>query len=331
MKAKYSQVQKSLNELELEPLELAPKEGLALINGTQISLAVGWWGWCTAQNLIKHSIAVAAMSLEAARGLTSPFDERVSLSHPHPGQLEVASAMRDWLSDSQLTNHGQDVQDPYSLRCIPQVLGSCWDSIRAVAKVMEIEMNSTTDNPLIFPETEEAISGGNFHGEVLGLAFEQLGIAIAEVGAFSERRSALLLEWRDLPKFLVEKSGLNSGLMIAQYTSASLVSENKVLAHPAVVDSIPTSAGKEDHNSLGSISASKALKIAKNVEYVIAIELLLAAQALGFRDAEKMSCSTQRIYSVFRNKVSHLTMDRQINHDILQAREMIRNNDLFRD
>ena len=320
-----------LKKLGLKPLELAPKEGLALINGTQISLAVGWLAWRVAQNLVKHAIAIAAMSVEAACGLTSPFDERISRSHPHPGQIEVAEAVREWLSDSKLTNHAHDVQDPYSLRCIPQVLGSCWDSIRSVAKTMEIEMNSTTDNPLIFPETEEAISGGNFHGEVLGLAFERLGIAIAEIGAFSERRSALLLEWPDLPDFLVEDRGLNSGLMIAQYTAASLVSENKIYAHPAVVDSIPTSAGKEDHNSLGSIAAAKALRISRNVEYVLAIELLISAQALGFRDMEKVSSSTKQIYEAFRDSVPHLTIDRQINHDIIQAREMIRNNDLFRD
>jgi histidine ammonia-lyase len=320
-----------LSKLGLDPIELAPKEGLALINGTQVSLAVGSVAWLKANRLLKNSIGIAGMTLEAVGGCTNAFDERLSQVHPHEGQREISARLREMVSGSELVNTTDDVQDPYSLRCIPQVLGSCLDSLRFVKRKIEIEMNSATDNPLLFVETGEALSGGNFHGSPLGMAFEQLGLALAEIGGISERRTALLLETPGLPMFLVEESGLNSGLMIAQYTAASLVSENKVLAHPAVVDSIPTSAGKEDYNSLASIAARKALQIAENVEYILAIELLTAAQALSFRAFDKMAVGTKRIYERLRESVSQLTEDRLIHQDIMVIRELIVNDDLTRD
>ncbi len=320
-----------LRELGLASLELAPKEGLALINGTQIMLAVGYITWRKAQILIDHALMIGAMAVEAAGGHTSPFDARLQELHPHPGHQEAAKRIRDWLAESRLVNQSPDVQDAYSLRCIPQVLGSCLDSLSFVREAIEIEMNSVTDNPLLFPETGEALSGGNFHGEALAFVFEQLGMALAEIGNFSERRTALLLDRPDLPAFLIAESGLNSGLMIAQYTAAALVSENKILSHPAVVDSIPTSAGKEDHNSLGSISARKAYMIAENVEHILAIELLVAAQALGFRDESQMSTRIKNVYNRLRKSIPQLTKDRIIHHDIVRIREMILSYELIED
>ncbi|MBI1730227.1 histidine ammonia-lyase [Candidatus Acetothermia bacterium] len=320
-----------LAKLDLKPLELAPKEGLALINGTQIMLAVGFMAWRKAHILMDNALMIASMGLEAAGGHTAALDERLQDCHPHPGHREAAKRVRDWVHGSGLVNHSPDVQDAYSLRCIPQVLGSCIDSLDFVQDKIEIEMNSTTDNPLLFVETGEAISGGNFHGEAMALAFEQLCMALSEMGNFSERRTALLLDRPDLPLFLVEEGGLNSGLMIVQYTAAALVSENKILSHPAVVDSIPTSAGKEDHNSLGSISARKAYEIAKNVEYILAIELLTASQAISFRVTSMISPRIKNVYDRLRAEIPPVTEDRVIHHDICRLRDLIASYDLISD
>lgn len=318
-----------LQKLNLQPLELAPKEGLALINGTQISLAVGFMAWLEAKNLLHHAQLIACLALEAAGGSSQPLDERLHACHPHPGQRHVAEQMRLLLQGSQLINRSADVQDPYTLRCVPHVLGACREALQFVQKKIEIEMNSVTDNPLLFPETGEVLAGGNFHGELLALAFEMLGMALAEMGNFSERRIALLLEHPTLPPFLSEKSGLHSGWMIPQYTAASLVSENKVLAHPAVVDSIPTSGGKEDYNSLASLSAWKAYQIAKNVEYILAIEMLIAAQALDFRKTSQMAPATRKAYERIRAHIPHLAEDRLLHQDIEKAKNLIRGAELL--
>jgi histidine ammonia-lyase len=229
-----------------------------------------------------------------------------------------------------LVNCSGDVQDPYTLRCAPQVLGACAEALEFVQGRMEVEMNSATDNPLLFPEAGEVLSGGVFHGEIMALAFELLGMALAQMGNFSERRTASLLELSDLPPFLIEGSGLHSGLMLPQYTAAALVSENKILAHPAAVDSIPTSGGKEDYNSLASLSAWKAYQIAENVEYILAIELLTAAQALGFRERSRMAPATRRAYERLRESISPLSEDRFLHQDIERARDLIRAEELIR-
>ncbi len=320
-----------LQRLSLKPLRLAPKEGLALINGTQVSLAVGFCAFRTARNAWEHALWATAWAYEAAGAHTAPLDPRLGEVHPHPGQKLAAERLRALLEGSRLTGRNPDVQDPYSLRCAPQVLGAVWEGLRFVEQTLEIEINSATDNPLLFPETGEALSGGEFHGETLALALEVLGLVSAQLGAFLERQLAHLLEHPDLPPFLVEEGGLHSGLMIAQYTAASLVAENKVLAHPASVDSIPTSGGKEDYNSLASIGAQKAHRIAQNVEKITALALLVAGQALGFRDPEEMAPRTRRAYRRFREEVPPWIRDRLLHGDIRKAVQLVRRRELISD
>ncbi len=319
-----------LHELGLEPLRLAPKEGLALINGTQVTLALGFVALVRAQKLLTRAQAISALAVEALRGYSAAFDERLQQARPHPGQIAVAQHMRAWLTGSKLVDsRHDDVQDNYTLRCIPQVLGASVDALNFVAEKFEIEMNSATDNPLVFAESGELLSGGNFHGQILAFASELLGQAVAEIGNFSERRTALLLEAPDLPQFLVRDGGLNSGLMLPQYTAAALVAENKVLAHPASVDSIPTSGGKEDHNSMATISAYKALKIVENVEMVLAIELLTACQALDFRDKALMAPRTRALYERMRRHIAHLDNDRLLQYDIQRSLHIIKDDQGF--
>ncbi len=314
-----------LCELGLEPLRLAPKEGLALINGTQVTLALGFVALVRAQSLLAQAEAISALAVEALRGHTAAFDERLHQARPHPGQIRVAQALRSWLAGSQLADsRTDDVQDNYTLRCIPQVLGASLDIFDYVAEKFQIEMNSATDNPLVFAESGEVLSGGNFHGQILAFCCELLGQAVAEIGNFSERRIALLLEASDLPKFLVPDGGLNSGLMVPQYTAAALVAENRVLAHPASVDSIPTSGGKEDHNSMATTSAYKALQIVKNVEVIVAIELLTVRQALSFRDAARMAPRTRTLYERLSQQIPPLEKDRLLQYDIHRAIAIIR-------
>jgi histidine ammonia-lyase len=313
-----------LRELGLEPLRLAPKEGLALINGTQVTLALGFVALVRAQSLLAQAQAISALAVEALGGHAEAFDERLHQARPHPGQLHVAQTLREWLSGSKLTGHRtDDIQDNYTLRCIPQVLGASADALEFVQEKFEIEMNSATDNPLVFAESGEVLSGGNFHGQILAFCCELLGQAVAEIGNFSERRIALLLEAPDLPKFLVSESGLNSGLMVPQYTAAALVAENKVLAHPASVDSIPTSGGKEDHNSMATISAHKALQIVRNVETIVAIELLTVRQALSFRDPALMAPRTRTLYQRISEQIPPLEKDRLLQYDIHRAIQLI--------
>jgi histidine ammonia-lyase len=318
-----------LKRLHLEPLTLAPKEGLALINGTQITLGIGFVGLRRAWRLVETAQRVSALSLEATRGNLSAFDERIHRARPHWGQISVAATLRNMLDTSRLINGARDVQDPYSLRCIPQVLGASLESLRFVREKIETEMNSATDNPLIFAETGEVLSGGNFHGQILALAMEALAVSVAEIGNITERRIALLLEWPDLPKFLIDDGGLNSGLMLPQYTAASLVVENKILAHPSAVDSIPTSGGKEDHNSMATTGACKALKIIENVEWIVAIELMTACQALDFRDVSHMAPATKKIYERYRSMVPHLREDRLMQQDIEAAYQLVQGGDVL--
>ena len=292
----------ALREVGLEPLTLQAKEGLALLNGTQLMTAIGALLLADADRLGATASVAAAVSVEALLGTDVAFAAAYQLARPHPGQVAVAAELRHLLRDSgvQAAHHGNahKVQDPYSLRCVPQVHGAVRDALDHLRRVLDIEMNSATDNPLVFPEggvaAEEAIatgggrviSGGNFHGEPVALALDFAKLAIAELGAISERRTALLLDPRlngGLTAFLASASGLDSGLMIVQYTAAALASENKVLAHPASVDSVPTSANQEDHVSMGPIAARHARSVLEHVEAIVAIELLVAAEALDQR------------------------------------------------
>lgn len=313
-----------LNKLGLAPLELEPKEGLALINGTQVSLAVGFVAFVQTERLLEEAVLLSAMALEAYGGKIEPCEEELHRARPHPGQLAVAARLRELLEGSRLVNSNDTVQDPYSLRCVPQILGASGDALRFVKEKIEIEMNSATDNPLIFPESGRILSGGNFHGQPLALAFELLAQATAEIGSLAERQINLLLNAPGLPEFLAEEPGSSSGLMMVQYTAAALVSENKVLAHPAAVDSIPTSGGKEDHNSLCSISADKALQIAENVAQIVALELLTVAQALDFRDRERLAPATRAAYERVRATIPHLARDRLLQDDMKKALALVR-------
>ncbi|MEO5939826.1 MAG: histidine ammonia-lyase, partial [Candidatus Limnocylindrales bacterium] len=292
----------ALGAVGLEPLTLQAKEGLALLNGTQLMTAIGALLLADADRLGATASVAAAVSVEALLGTDVAFSAAYQLARPHPGQIAVAAELRHLLRDStvQTSHHGDahKVQDPYSLRCVPQVHGAVRDALGHLRRVLDIEMNSATDNPLVFPEggvaAEDAlatgggrvISGGNFHGEPVALALDFAKIAIAELGSISERRTALLLDPRlngGLPAFLAPASGLDSGLMIVQYTAAALASENKVLAHPASVDSVPTSANQEDHVSMGPIAARHARTVLEHVEQIVAIELLVGAEALDQR------------------------------------------------
>ena len=292
----------ALREVGLEPLTLEAKEGLSLLNGTQMMGAIGALVLADADRLCRTASVVAAMSVEALLGTDVAFAAAYQLARPHPGQVAVAAELRHLLRDSGLQaghhGHAHKVQDPYSLRCIPQVHGAVRDTLDHLRRVLDIELNSATDNPLVFPGggvADEAtiatgggrvISGGNFHGEPIAFALDFAKIALAELGSISERRTALLVDPRlngGLPPFLAASSGIDSGMMIYQYTAAALASENKVLAHPASVDSIPTSANQEDHVSMGSISARHARVVLGHVERILAIELLVAAQALDLR------------------------------------------------
>ena len=311
----------------LEPLALSFKEGLSLINGTQVMTGIGALTLLRAANACKAADVAAAMSLEAFLGTDAAFDERLSALRRHAGQAHVSANMRRLVRDSEVmrSHEGCDrVQDPYSFRCIGVVHGSVRDTLRYVNGVVETEMNSVTDNPIAFPEDNDFVSGGNFHGEPVALAMDFLAIALAELGSISERRTYKLLEGLEgLPMFLTEHQGLCSGFMLAQYTAAALVSENKTLAFPASVDSIPTSAGQEDHVSMGTISARQAAAVLANLENVIAIESLVAAQALDFRKPLKYGRGTTIAHRVIRDRVPHLDIDRNLSVDIDAARELV--------
>jgi len=318
----------------LRPLELKPKEGLALINGTQVMAAIGCLVVYEADLLLKNAQIAGALSLEGLKGTSRALDPKIHAVRPHKGQIRVADNLRRLVAESEIiASHVQceKVQDAYTLRCIPQVYGSIIDTIEYVKSVLQVEINSATDNPLIFPDEEEVISGGNFHGEPLAFALDFLGIALAEIGNISERTVDRLVNPHvsGLPPFLAEDTGLNSGYMIAQYTAAALVSENKVLAHPASVDSIPTSAGQEDHVSMGSISARHAWEILRNVENVIAIEFLAAAQGIDFLGMSP-GRGTAAAYRAVRDSVPHLRQDRVMYRDVERMVGLVRSGAIVR-
>ncbi|MFW9966884.1 MAG: histidine ammonia-lyase [Candidatus Thorarchaeota archaeon] len=318
----------ALDRAGIKPLVLQAKEGVALINGTQAMSAVGSLVVYDALNLVKDACIAASMSLEALKGTRAALDERIHNVRRHEGQIDVARAMLEILRNSEINQSHADcgiVQDAYSLRCIPQVLGASLDAIRYAQNTLEIEINSATDNPLVFSEGSDVVSGGNFHGQPIALAMDFVGIALSEIANISERRVNRLVNpnLSGLPAFLTTEGGLESGMMIAQYTAAALVSENKVLAHPASVDSIPTSADQEDHVSMGTISARKAAQILDNVKNVIAIEYMCAAQGLSLLLPLQPSEPLKLAYEEIRDDVPRLVDDRPLHSDIAKIREKI--------
>ena len=316
-----------LEENNLEPLKLGPKEGLGLINGTQFILAHAILGLNKFEYLLDLADLTAAFSLEAYRGSASPFRKELHEIRPFSGSKKVAARMLKFLKNSDnLKSHEfcDRVQDPYSMRCVPQVHGASRNAYEHLKNLAETELNSVTDNPIVLSE-EESISGGNFHGQLLALPLDYATLAAAELGNISDRRSYLLLEGKyGLPKLLVESSGLNSGFMIPQYTSAALVTENKTLCFPASADSIPTSLGQEDHVSMGSISGRKFNQVLGNLENILAVELMFAAQGLEFRRPAKCSKFVENAYDLIRTKVAKLEDDRLIGDDILAIADLIK-------
>ena len=326
-KGKVVPVKKALADAGLKPVSLGAKEGLALNNGTAVMNAVGALAIIDAEKLAKTADIVAAMSIEALHGVPYAYDARTHALRAYKGQGDVAGNIRRMIEGSEIVERYKKdrVQDAYSLRCVPQVHGASRDALSYVRSVLETEINSVTDNPLIFPEDEEALSGGNFHGQPLALAMDFFGIAAAELASISERRQARMLDasLSDLPPFLIEDSGLNSGFMIPQYTSAALVSENKVLAHPSSVDSIPTSANQEDHVSMGGYSARKAVMILENTRKVLAIEMLLSAQALNFSLlALKPGRGTLAAHECIRGAIPYIRKDEFLQPLIQRAVEL---------
>jgi len=317
--------------LGIAPVQLKAKDGLALINGTQLMAAYGAFVLERALVLKKEADILAAMSLEALQGSATPFDKRIHRIRPHPGQIGVAENIRKLLEHSEIMDSHRDcgkVQDPYCLRCVPQVHGASHDAFTYAANTVEIELNSVTDNPLVF-DNGDIISGGNFHGQPLALALDFAAIALAELGSISERRTYLLLEGHDgLPKLLMKDTGVNSGFMIPQYTAAALVSENKILCHPASVDSIPTSLGQEDHVSMGSISALKVLSVLHNVEWVLAVEFLSAAQALDFRAPLNPGRGVLVAHDLLRSQIGHAQQDYEVRNDLDVCAHILRRGDL---
>ncbi len=329
-KTKKLTASQALQQAELKAINLAAKEGLALVNGTQAITAVGAQALIKAIKLLKTADVIGAVSLEGDRASLAPFDERIHQARPHPGQLASAENVRRLTANSQImAGHANctRVQDPYSFRCIPQVHGAARDAIRYAKSVFEIELASCTDNPLLFPEDDAIISGGNFHGEPLAIALDTMAIAMAELGSISERRVAILVAPLDneLPaSFLVPNSGLNSGMMIPHVTMSALVAENKVLAHPASTDSIPTSGGQEDHVSMGMHGARKALQIAENLEKILGIELMAACQAIDIQSQqEKPGKGTSAVYNLLREQVASIDSDREFQIDIAKSIEMV--------
>ncbi len=321
---------KLYEQLGWQSLTLQSKEGLALINGTQFMSAYGVHCLLQSQHLLVWADAIAATAIDAFDCRIDPF---LNLSHvirPHEGQLQTAENIKNWLEGSELiAQEGKQTQDPYSFRCVPQVHGASKDSVRYIQSVFETEINSVTDNPNVFPDEDLIISAGNFHGQPLALTLDFLCLALAEIGSISERRTFQLISGtRGLPPFLVKNAGLNSGLMITQYTAASIVSENKQLCTPASVDSIVSSNGQEDHVSMGANAATKCLRVVENVERILAIELITATQALELRRPLKSSTKIENLLSDFRTVVSFNEADRLLATDIEQSVAFIQSNHL---
>ena len=318
----------ALAQLSLAPLSLAAKEGLALINGTQMMSAYGVFAVMHGKRLCQLADLIGALSVDALRGSDTPFASFIHQMRPHPGQQQSATNLRTLLAGSQIReSHRQDdprVQDPYSLRCMPQVHGAVRDTLAFAESVLNREINAATDNPLIDPETQQHFEGGNFHGEPIAFVLDYLAIALAELGSIAERRIAqMMMGYGGIPKFLTAAGGLNSGLMIAQYTAAALVGENKIFAHPASIDSIPTSANQEDHNSFGSIAAHKVWHIVQNLYRIFAIELLCATQALEYHRPLRSSPALEAVYATVREIVPPYTTDRYLADDIAKLEQLL--------
>ncbi len=321
------EARQALARAGIEPVRLGPKEGLALINGTQFMSAYAATIAVRTRRLAKHVDVIAAMSLEGMQGSLTPFYERLNALRPHPGAMETAENVRRMMADSQILRSHVDcgrVQDPYSLRCVPQVHGASRDALRHAAQVVETEINSVTDNPLILQD-DEVVSGGLFHGQPLALVLDYLAIALAELGSISERRVYLLLSGvSGLPTLLMQDTGLNSGFMLPQYTAAALVSENKGLCTPSSVDSIPTSLGQEDHVSMGARAAVKCLQVLENTETVLAIEQMCAAQALDYRAPALPGVGPQVAHAEVRKDIPHAEEDRLFGEDIAKSLALLR-------
>lgn len=311
-----------LRRNQLLPIELGPKEGLAFLNGTQISLALTLDAYIRAVEALRLGLVAGAMSVDAARGSDAPFDPRIHSLRGQRGQILVAEALKRLLAGSQVRashlENDERVQDPYSLRCQPQVMGACHDLLASAKTVLEAEIDAVTDNPLVFAETGEVISGGNFHAEPVAFAADQIALASAEIGALSERRVALLIDANlsGLPPFLVRNPGLDSGFMIAHVTAAALASENKTLAHPASVDSLPTSANQEDHVSMATWAGRKAAQVAENTHKIVLIEMMAAAQGIDFHRPLRSSNDLEAAHAIIRRHVSHLEQDRYLADDL---------------
>ena len=318
----------ALSRAGLEPVQLEAKEGLALLNGTQVSTALALRGLFGAEDAFCGALVAGAMSVEAMKGSDTPFDPRIHEIRGHRGQIDVARALRSLMAGSKIRESHVDcdrVQDPYSLRCQPQVMGACLDQLRQAASTLRIEANAVSDNPLVFPDEGEILSGGNFHAEPVAMAADQIAIALCEIGALSERRMALLVDpnMSGLPAFLVPEPGLNSGFMIAQVTAAALASENKTMAFPASVDSLPTSANQEDHVSMATHGARRLKDMAANTVGIVAIEMLGAAQGLDFHQPLETSAQLMPACRAIRDAVPAVADDRALSNDIEKARVII--------
>jgi len=322
----------ALEKADIKKIDLVSKEGLALINGTQMMAALGSIALYDSRKLMEYADYAVALSLEGLNGITSAFDDDIHKLRPHPGQIKSAEVVRNLTKGSNLAvyEHENRVQDSYTLRCAPQVHGASRDAVNHVKDIINREINSVTDNPLLFPEKDKVISGGNFHGQPLALGLDYLAMAVSEVGNISERRVARLVDGslnNGLEMFLTPHGGLNSGYMIAQYTAASIVAENKVLANPASTDSIPTSANQEDHVSMGSISGRKLRDIVENVETVLAIELIVAAQAVDLRTdspLKDLGKGSKIIYKTIREKIDKLKEDRILYPEVEEMKNIIK-------
>jgi len=327
-KGKRQNAAQVLEQLNLKPIQLKSKEGLALLNGTQFMSAYGVWCILQTKNISNAADVIGAISLEAFDGRLDPFKPHIHSIRPHKGQIETASNIRKLLEGSELIKAKKvHVQDPYSFRCIPQVHGASKDTFNYVENIFLTEINSVTDNPTVFPDEDEIISGGNFHGQPLALALDFLAIALAELGSISERRTYQLISGtRGLPAFLVAKPGLNSGFMIPQYTAASIVSQNKQLCTPASIDSIVSSNGQEDHVSMGANAATKCFKVVENVLQVLAIELFNASQAIEFRRPAKSSAVLERIIAEFRKTVSFVENDKIMYSEMEKSLNFLKQN-----
>ncbi len=318
----------ALRQRGLEPLRLQAKEGLSLINGTQVSTAVGVLALLDAERLLVAADVAAAATLEALKGSERPFDARIQRVRPHPGHAESAANMKRLLARSQIMESHRDcgrIQDSYALRCVPQVHGAVRDTLRFARQVLAVEVNAATDNPLVFAAEGEMLSNGNFHGAPVGLALDFAAIALTDLASMSERRIDRMVnpDLSDLPAFLAREQGVNSGLMMAQVTAAALVSECKILAHPASVDSIPTSGSKEDHVSMSAHAAFKCGEVVRNLEHVLAIEILTACQALDFLKPLRPAEAVGAVYDAVRRVVPFMERDRPVNLDIEKVRALL--------